>query len=234
MIFTPYYSSSRGNLYTVSEGDSTLLIEAGVPIKKIYESLNYRLSSVDACFISHAHKDHSRAVKDLVARGVDCWMSVETAVQCGVMDLTGAWTFSSDSCERVHIGNWVVAPFPTEHDCPGSRGFLIGRGKERLLFLTDSYFCRYRFRGLTHIAIECNYSKETLSPDLEPYRRKRLLTSHFSLENVGKFLQANDLSTVEEIHLIHLSDENSDAEMFQRRIEELTGKPTYVAPKGQI
>lgn len=234
MIFTPHYSSSLGNLYTVSEGGNTLLIEAGVPIGKIGKALGHRLSSVDACLISHAHKDHARAVKDVLARGVDCWMSEETAEQCGVQDIDGIWTFEPHPRSILYFGGWIIRPFPTEHDCPGSSGFLIARGKERLLFLTDSYFCRYKFQGLTHIAIECNYSIDTLSPDLEPSRRRRLLTSHFSLENVEKFLLANDLSSVQEIHLIHLSDGNSDAEMFQRRIEELTGKPVYVAPKGQI
>ncbi len=59
--------------------------------------------------------------------------------------------------------------------------------------------------------------------------KNRIIQSHFSLENVKKFLQANDLSQVREIWLIHLSDDNSDADRFKREIQELTGKPVYVA-----
>jgi hypothetical protein len=42
-------------------------------------------------------------------------------------------------------------------------------------------------------------------------------------------MQANDLSKVQEIWLLHLSDGNSDADRFKREIQELTGKPVYVA-----
>lgn len=55
-----------------------------------------------------------------------------------------------------------------------------------------------------------------------------LLKSHFSLENIKKFLLANGLSRVQEIWLLHLSDGNSDAERFKREIQSLTGKPTYI------
>jgi ribonuclease BN (tRNA processing enzyme) len=53
-----------------------------------------------------------------------------------------------------------------------------------------------------------------------------------SLETCKEFLQANDLSQVKDIALIHLSDSNSDAERFKREDEGLTGKPTYIASKG--
>ena len=50
-----------------------------------------------------------------------------------------------------------------------------------------------------------------------------------ALENVKDILKANDLSKVNEIYLIHLSDGNSNAEQFKREIQELTGKPVYIA-----
>ena len=62
--------------------------------------------------------------------------------------------------------------------------------------------------------------------------KNRLLTSHFSLENVKEFLKANDLSRVQEIHLLHLSDGNSDAERFKREIMAVCGKPVYIAGGG--
>jgi phosphoribosyl 1,2-cyclic phosphodiesterase len=64
---------------------------------------------------------------------------------------------------------------------------------------------------------------------VEPALKTRILKSHFSLKNVKKFLLANDLSRVKEIWLIHLSDGNSDAELFKREIQELTGKMVFVA-----
>jgi hypothetical protein len=59
--------------------------------------------------------------------------------------------------------------------------------------------------------------------------KKIPIKSHFSLENVKRFLQANDLSRVQEIWLLHLSDGNSDETRFKREIQELTGKPVIIA-----
>ena len=63
---------------------------------------------------------------------------------------------------------------------------------------------------------------------MPPALKKRILKSHFSLENVKEFLKANDLSRVQEIWLLHLSDGNSDAERFKREIQELTGKMVFI------
>lgn len=131
----------------------------------------------------------------------------------------------------VDVGSFRVVAFPTEHDCDGSMGFLIAGRSEKLLFVTDTYFIRPRFRGLSIIAIECNYSKETLDPNIDPAVKRRLMRSHMSLQTCLGFLGAQDLGSVREIHLLHLSDGNSDAEMFQRRIQQATGIPVFVAPK---
>jgi phosphoribosyl 1,2-cyclic phosphodiesterase len=80
--------------------------------------------------------------------------------------------------------------------------------------------------------IECNYSRKTLSKDLDPAQRKRLYKSHMSLETLLKFLAANDLSMVREIHLLHLSDDNSDEAMFRETIQGATGIPVYIGRKG--
>ena len=41
-------------------------------------------------------------------------------------------------------------------------------------------------------------------------------------------LKANDLSNLEEIHLIHLSSNNANAEQIKTSIQEVTGVPVYI------
>lgn len=57
----------------------------------------------------------------------------------------------------------------------------------------------------------------------------RLLESHFSLENVLRFLQANDLSNTKNIILCHLSNDNSNQEIMQKKVYEQTGIQTTIA-----
>lgn len=132
-----------------------------------------------------------------------------------------------------------MVSFDTEHDAEDPRGFLIQYSPtgERLLFLTDSYYSKYRFPRLNYICIECNYIKETLDENIangyiDQAMKPRLLQSHMSLENLKGFLKANDLSQCRSIILLHLSDRNSDSEQMIREIKELTGIKPKVADKG--
>ena len=137
--------------------------------------------------------------------------------------------------ERFSVGLWTVLPFPTVHDVEGSLGFLLAhRDGEKVLFITDSAYCKYRFTGLTHIMIETNYSLGILRQNvangtLDLATKNRIVRTHFGLENVKEFLKATDLSKVQELHLIHLSSDNSNADLFKSEIQKLTGKPVYVA-----
>ena len=182
--------------------------------------------------------DHSKAVKEIMRAGIDCYMSRDTAEALGI---SGHRLNIIKSKQQFRIGTWTILPFETQHDAAEPLGFLLAnQDGEKLLYATDTYFIRYRFQGLTHIMIEANYSMDILKRNVEaglvPKELKsRILKSHFSLENVKKFLLANDLSKVQEIWLLHLSDGNSDAERFKREVMELTGKLVYIAlEKGEI
>ena len=82
--------------------------------------------------------------------------------------------------------------------------------------------------------IECNYSLDILNENgtIPNIVRNRTIKSHMSYDTCKETLLANDLSIVNNIVLIHLSDNNSDAERFRKGIEEATGKTTFVAKKG--
>jgi phosphoribosyl 1,2-cyclic phosphodiesterase len=59
--------------------------------------------------------------------------------------------------------------------------------------------------------------------------KNRIIRSHMSLETLKDMLRANDLSKVEAIYLLHLSDGNSDAVRFKREVQELTGKMVFIS-----
>ena len=48
-------SSSKGNGYVLESNTDSLLIECGVKFKQIQSTLNYDLSSIKGCLISHEH-----------------------------------------------------------------------------------------------------------------------------------------------------------------------------------
>lgn len=233
IAITPLASGSKGNAYKITDGQTPLLLEAGIPYKEIQKGLNYQVTSLAGCLVSHEHKDHCKAVSEMVFKaGVDCYMSQ------GTIDALGIESHRIKPVQarkQFKVGTWTVLPFDTQHDAANPLCFLLANtAGDKLLYLTDSFYCRYRFNGLTHLMIEANYSPDILRENvasglISVELKNRILKSHFSLANVKEFLRANDLSRVEEIWLIHLSDDNSDAARFKREIQELTGKVVTVA-----
>jgi len=233
MNILSYASSSAGNCYRISDDKTALLLEAGISIQKIKQGLNYKLSEIDGCLVSHSHNDHCKAVKDLLKNSIDVYTSAETIEAIGVQDEHRAHTIEAH--KQFTIGTFIVRPFETQHDCEGSLGFLIQSivTGEKLVFITDSYYCKYRFVGLNYVMLECNYSADILQANvskgsLPEAQRARLVHSHFSLDHVKEFLRVNDLSQVREIYLLHLSAGNSNAARFKREVQAVTGKMVIV------
>lgn len=230
-------SSSSGNCYFVSDGETSILLECGITEKKIRKELDYNLGNIDGVLVTHAHRDHSRACKNMQKLGIPTYMTAETFES---MDLQNLYSIETiEAHKQFEIGTFQILPFDTEHDCPGSVGFLLysQNTKEKLLFATDTYFVKYKFNGLTHIMIECNYAKDIAESNLEnelinSFMWERIAISHFSLENLKEFFRSNDLNFVKEIYLLHLSSRNADPERFKKEIQELTGKVVWIALEG--
>lgn len=224
-------SGSSGNAYRVTDGRSPLLLEAGISWKLIQQGLNFQAAELAGCLVSHSHGDHCKAVKDAVKAGVDCYMSAPTAEAIGI---TSHRIRLIEAKRQFVLGSWTILPFSVEHDVPALGFLLVSDNGGRLLYLTDTAYCRYRFNGLTAIMLEVNYSLDVLRANVEsgliaPEMKNRIIKSHMSLETAKGLLKANDLNKVQEIHLIHLSNDNSHAERFKREIQSATGKPVYVA-----
>jgi phosphoribosyl 1,2-cyclic phosphodiesterase len=166
-----------------------------------------------------------------MSSGINVYASLGTL---NALSIKGHRAFIVEAKKQFQIGGFTILPFELQHDAAEPLGFLIYH-KEfgRLLFATDTFYIKYKFPELNYIAIECNYSGEILNNNIREektntFLKRRLLSSHFSLENVKKFFLANDLSKLKEIKLLHLSDGNSNAKQFKSEIEKLTGVPVSV------
>lgn len=224
-------SGSKGNCYLINDNKTTLLLDAGIPVKQIQIACNFGLSRINGCLVTHEHKDHSKAVNDLIKKGIDIYTSKGTIKEC---NLNSHRVNAVKALEQVQIGTFKVLPFDVKHDAEEPLGFLIQslETKETLLYFTDTYYLKYKFKGLNYIIAECNYSKKILYENIEAgiieqVLAKRIIKSHMSLETLIDTLKANDLSNVCQIYLIHISQDNGNKEYFKKQIEQLTNLDVY-------
>lgn len=225
-------SGSSGNAYKISDGTTSLLLDAGLSWKKIQQGLNFRTSELAGILITHEHNDHCKGVKDALKTGQEVYASAAT---WDAMSVNMAHRGRVIEARRqFKIGTWTILPFDAVHDVPCLGFLLANQTGEKLLYLTDTAYSPYRFQGLSHIMIECSFADDIIRANVDagivtPELKNRIIQTHFSLANIKEFFKTNDLSKVEQIFLLHLSNDNSDADRFKREIMALTGKPVYVA-----
>lgn len=224
-------TGSKGNCYYITDGSTPLLLECGISFKQIQQGVHFETSNLGGVLVTHEHKDHCKGVESVLNRGLDVYMSQGTRE---ALSLEHHRIKTVKSKEQFRVGSWTILPFDVQHDVNEPLGFLLQSDHGgKLLFATDTYYVKYRFKGLTHIMIECNYDQQTLDENVDsgrihPAMKKRVMRSHFSLENLLEFFKANDLSRVEEIHLLHLSDGNSNIERIFKAVARATGKMIFI------
>lgn len=229
-------SSSSSNCYVLHNDKEALIIEAGVTIQNVKQALDFNISKVVGCFVTHEHGDHSKYVEQYLKASIDVFASKGTIDNIKIKG--NQKPIVIDKYKAIQLGNFKVYAFDTQHDCQEPVGFLINHEEiGTLLFATDTYYLKHTFSKLNNIMIECNYSNSILDENVKNgtvnyMRKKRVKQSHMSLQTLKQTLQANDLSKVNNIILLHLSAENGDEELFKEEIEKLTGRKVTIAKKG--
>ena len=240
MILKVLGSSSAGNCYLLENEKETLIIEAGLRFDAIKRGLKFNLRKVAGCLVSHEHGDHCKGAKEMLAAGINIYASAGTH-----KGINGFMKFDRTHRQidvtpgvQFYVGSFRIIPFDVKHDAQQPTGFLINHEETgTILFVTDTYYVANTFKGLNNVIVEANFCQKILdgrmaageSPD---FLRNRIFKSHMSLTTCKDLLRANDLSNVNNIVLIHLSDSNSDAKRFQKEVTEVTGKVVHIAEPG--
>lgn len=236
MILHVLGSSSIGNCYILENETEALVIECGVSMKEVKKAIEFNVSKVVGALVSHEHGDHAAYINDFLKARINVYLSAGTnnkvAVKGHFLPLL------IEAGVKQSIGRFTVLPFLVQHDAAEPLGFIIHHPDTgNILFATDTYYLKYTFANLSNVIIECNYRKDILEANIASGKLNRTLMnrtieSHMSFETCKETLLANDLSKVNNIVLIHLSDGNSNAREFQRDIHSATGKTVHVADKG--
>ncbi len=237
MILTVLDSGSHRNGYILQTDSEALIIECGCPLKEALKAMNFNSRKVAGALITHEHGDHCKYA-GLYSKMFKVYTSKGTAEamvrkQSGTVNHLKKFT-------PTKIGNFTVTMFETQHDTEDPVGYIIEHPEiGKLLFATDTYYLKYKFEGVNHLMIECNYcpkllNENVLEGSISASRRDRTIQSHFSIDNCIEAIKAMDNPNLYEVILLHLSKDNAIPTAFQQRVERETGKRTHIAHKGAV
>lgn len=226
-------SSSKGNCYILESSSEALILEAGCKLMEVKKSLHWQLSKVVGCAVSHEHNDHAGYAAEYAAAGIKVLALPAVQQAKGIKRNAIAVELG----KAYKMGSFVLQPFEVMHDVP-CVGYMVKQQElGKLVFFTDTFACKYRFKCVSTYMVEANYCDELLEANIEAGKvpmllRNRLMTSHMELHNTIGFLRSSDLSSVRNIVLVHLSAGNAEAARFEEAVMAATGLPAVAAREG--
>ncbi len=217
-------SGSHGNCYIVTDGTTTLLLDAGIKLKDIMVGCDFNLSGISGALITHNHKDHSEAVGELIRRGVKVYGTAGTVI--------GYQEHENAICLRPYvkygIGTIDFVAVPMEHDVPcygfWLKSFISG---DTLLYATDTSHIPYQYGNVCQMLVEANYDPKLLNDSNKPLNlKRRICATHMAIDHLRKYIQNTEKTTLSRIYLCHLSDDNSNADAFREVIQRAAPQAT--------
>lgn len=228
-------SSSKGNCYILSNESEALVIEAGVRFAEVNKALDYNVAKVAACLVSHEHGDHAGYVGDFLKMRIPVYSTDGTAkAHAG-----NRYMNIIQPSKVFSVGNFTVLAVGVTHDVPCLAFVIKHPDMGKLLFATDTPYIPFVVPALNNIMIEANYDKALLDSNVEggvidKSHRDRVVLNHMSLTTCIETLCKMDLSRVNNIVLLHLSNDNAHGSTFARKASETLLKDVSVAKKGLV
>lgn len=224
-------SGSSGNSYVLTDGEEALVLDCGVRFLEVKKALNFNVRQIKGAVVSHVHGDHSAYAKEYEASGIPVWRPYLAAG-----DVRKGEPYSTESLRQSsQFGGFKVQSFDLIHDVPCC-GFLVShKSFGKLLYVTDTEFVRYRFKGVNTLLVEANYDEGYI--DKSAAKAMHVLTGHQSLQTAIGFIQANASESLDHVVLCHLSQTgNASPVEFKKAAESIvpTGCTVDIAEPGLI
>lgn len=211
--------SQQGNCYALYDNDGKiLLLDLGLSRKEILKGIDFNVSDVVGAVVSHEHGDHAKAVKDFENMGIPVFAPYRSLEPMGFKEgsrvKAQAFDLTDKNGKFMHTNN-------DGSECP-CYGFLIEHeDMGKMLYITDTELVKWRFSGINHILISCNYQKKYIS---DSAKRTHVLRGHMELETVKGFIKANKSNALRTVILCHLSQDSADPEECLSEVQKVVGE----------
>ena len=244
MHYAALASGSKGNCHALSDGDRTLLIDAGISLLQIrqrLEVLGLQAAQVQALALTHEHSDHIGAL-GVILRRTD-WAILATRDTRRAAEKAQDVQIPADRWVELEAGHprdwegWRVLPFALPHDAADPVAFRIETDGVACAVVTDlghpTALVADHLQELDLLILEANHDVDMLREGTYPPQLKARILSrvgHLSNAAMAELLTHVCSPRLKHLVLAHLSESNNEPELARFAAEEVL-RGTSVALK---
>ncbi|MCC8129759.1 MAG: MBL fold metallo-hydrolase [Clostridiales bacterium] len=246
-------SGSSGNSTLCIQGNTSLLVDAGISCRKITTRLaqtGRTPADLSGILVTHTHSDHISGLNILLkSRPIPVYATRAAGDELlrRIPSLPPEALYILEPGEEAVIGELTVRPFATPHDSPGSVGYRLSGGGRRAAVVTDLGWLAPEvleaLDGVDLALVEANHDVEWLrSGPYPPALQARILGDHGHLSNEmgGALAVRLARSGTGTLILGHLSKENNTPEKARSVVSAMLERAgcshtrLYVAPRDAL
>ena len=221
LTLTTLASGSSGNCALLSDGETHVLIDAGISCRRIctaLRGLGVEPADLAGVLITHEHTDHIAGVATLTKQlRVPVYTSPGTGRQlCYRIAALEDLLRPVSPGTAFSLGGLDIETFPTLHDAAEPMGFAVSSGGRKAAVVTDLGYVTPEvlkgIRGADLLVCEANHDVEWLQSGPYPYYLKaRILgdRGHLSNEAGAELAWTAVEGGARTVVLAHLSHENN-------------------------
>lgn len=226
-------SGSKGNATYISDGQTSILVDAGLSGVEIERRLSARglaPESLDAIIVSHEHADHIKGAGILSRRyNLPVYISQKTAQASP--QLGRLHEIRSFECGRTfNIHRLSVRPFSISHDAEDPAGFTVGQNGVTIGIATDlgvaTAMVKEHLKRCALLILEANHDPKMLETGPYPWPLKQRIKSrsgHLSNQDSKELLDHLQHEHLQYVILAHLSENNNTPQKaFDEVVKALT------------
>jgi phosphoribosyl 1,2-cyclic phosphodiesterase len=227
-------SGSKGNAIYVGDGQTGILIDAGlsgIEIERRMTTAGIDIQSLKAIVVSHEHSDHIRGV-GILARRYDLavYITAETLAAAGQSLGRIARITNFEIGRSFAIDDLAIRPFATSHDASDPAGFTISQNGRKIGIATDlgiaTAMVKQHLRACSLLVLEANHDPTMLAEGPYPWPLKQRIKSrsgHLSNQNSSDLLSELKHDGLCHVILAHLSETNNTPEKALAAVQKAIG-----------
>ena len=212
-------SGSKGNSVYISDGQTSVMIDAGlsgIELQRRLAARDLSADDLDAIVVSHEHSDHIKGA-GILSRRFKLPVYINQKTEAAVAGLGNLHELRRFECGRgFHIGNLHIHPFSISHDAEDPAGFTIRQNGTTMAVATDLGFAtalvKEHLKHCSLLILEANHDPQMLEDGPYPWPLKQRIQSrvgHLSNSDSQKLLQELQHDNLQHVILAHLSETNN-------------------------
>lgn len=223
-------SGSKGNAIYISDGSTSILIDAGLSgteIRRRFKSRGLSPKDLDAILVTHEHSDHIQAV-GVLSRQLKLPVYLSRKIEKRISRNGPFYEARTFQCGSTFpINNLVVHPFAVSHDAADPVGFTIAQNGKRIGLATDlgviTPAVKENLKNCHLLILEANHDPDMLINGPYPWPLKQRIQSrsgHLSNLQSQKLLVALQHRRLKHVILAHLSEANNSPQKVLAQISK--------------